>query len=98
MTGVDEQFALPTPPHFRVDWPALELNEVVVGALGELELGSIADSLATESPPVPRRHPVHPYALTNPIWVDTDGVDTDFDGSPFDALGEVPSWFRPTGG
>ena len=21
----------------------------------------------------PRTHPVHPYALTNPIWVDVDG-------------------------
>jgi len=83
------------PVFTSVDLPALELNEIVVGALGELELGSIADSLATESPPLPRRHPVHPYALTNPIWVDVDGIDQDLDGSPFDALGHVPEWFRP---
>lgn len=83
------------PVFTSVDLPALELNEIVVGALGELELGSIADSLASESPPLPRRHPVYPYAITNPIWVDVDGVDVDLDGSPFDALGHVPEWFRP---
>jgi len=30
--------------------------------------------------------PGHPYAFTNPIWVDTDGIDRDMDGNLFDAL------------
>ncbi|MDD5223270.1 MAG: hypothetical protein PHE84_04715 [bacterium] len=31
-------------------------------------------------------YPGHPFAFTNPIWVDADGVDRDGDGRLFDAL------------
>jgi hypothetical protein len=82
------------PVFTSVELPALELNEIVVGALGELELGAIADALATESAPLPRRHPVYPYAITNPIWLDVNG-DMDGDMQAFEPLGRVPAWFKP---
>ena len=78
-----------------VDVPPLQLNDVVVGALSELDLGSIGiGATVGDAAPYPKVHPVYPYALTNPIWIDVNG-DVDGDGEPFEALGSVPSWMRP---
>ena len=83
------------PLYTPVDIPPLELNDVVIGALSELELGSIGIGAAVgEAAPLPKTHPVYPYAITNPIWIDVDG-DTDGDGVNFEALGTVPDWMRP---
>ena len=82
------------PLYTPVDVPPLQLNDVVVGALSGLDLGSIGIGAAVGDPaPFPKVHPVYPYALTNPIWIDVDG-DADGDGSPFEALGTVPEWMR----
>lgn len=85
-----------SPMFTPVDVPPIQLNDVVVGALSGLDLGAIpVGDLVGPTPQFPRRFPVHPYALTNPIWVDVDG-DRDGDGSPFEPLGKVPGWFRGT--
>ena len=82
------------PLYTPVDVPPLQLNDVVVGALSGLDLGSIGVGAAVGDPaPFPKTHPVYPYALTNPIWIDVDG-DADGDGAPFEALGTVPGWMR----
>ena len=69
------------PLYQTVEVPPLQLNDVVIGALGELDLPAIVSSAVGEPPRFPKVHPVHPYAITNPIWVDFDGDGT----------------FRPTG-
>ena len=53
-------------------------------------LGGIAavSNLLSAAEPFPRVHPIHPYALTNPIWVDADG-----DGE-WQAPG-LPDWLEP---
>ena len=79
-----------SPVFTPVDIPKLQLNDIVVGALSEIDLGSLSSAVASEGPAIPTTFPVHPYAVTNPIWVDVDG----FEG--FHPLGEVPSWFRAT--
>ncbi len=84
-----------SPVFTPVDLPRLQLNDIVVGALSEIDLGTLSSAVASEGPAVPKTFPVHPYAITNPVFVDVDGVDGDLDGEPFDALGEVPLWFRP---
>ena len=84
--GEDDLAPVFTP----VDIPKLELNEIVVGALGELDLGALSGAVSAEAVAVPRTFPVFPYAMTNPIWVDADEM------AGFQALGSVPSWFRPT--
>jgi hypothetical protein len=73
------------PVFTPVEIPYIPLNEVVLDALQTVE------SVATLLPvaiPVPREYPIHPYGLTNPVWVDLDG-----DG--FDAPG-IPAWFHAT--
>ena len=89
--GPDDLSPLFTP----VAVPKLQLNDIVVGALGEIDLGALSSAVAGEGPAMPRTYPVMPYAITNPIWVDVNGGDMDLDSRPFDALGEVPAWFRP---
>ncbi len=89
--GPDDLSPLFTP----VAVPKLQLNDIVVGALGEIDLGSLSSAVASEGPAMPRTYPVMPYAITNPIWVDVNGGDLDLDSRPFDALGYVPEWFRP---
>ena len=48
----------------------LQLEDIVAGALSGL--GGAFDTLLGDGVPVPRTFPVHPYAVTNPIWVDAD--------------------------
>lgn len=64
-----------------VEVPSLELQDIVVEAVGAV----IEDtSLLGELVPIPTAHPIYPYALTNPIWIDLDG-------NGFDAPG-IPAW------
>lgn len=77
------------PLYQTVEVPPLQLNDVVIGALGELNLPTIVQSAVGEPARFPNVHPVHPYAVTNPIWVDFDG-----DGA-FRATGEPAEFLVP---
>ena len=57
-----------SPVFTPVEFPPIFLEDVVTGALAGIGL----DSILPEPVPVPRAFPVHPYALTNPIWVDSN--------------------------
>ncbi len=81
-SGGDDMAPVFTP----VEYPPIFLEDVVTGALAGIGL----DGILSEAVPVPRAFPIHPFALTNPIWVDADG-----DGS-FTPPG-LPSWLvEPT--
>ncbi len=76
--GEDSMEPMFTP----VELPEVEMQVIVAGAL------SGVDAVSALLPPpvdIPRTHPIHPFGLTNPIWVDLDG-----DG--FDAPG-LPDWW-----
>lgn len=73
------------PVFTPVEMPPIELDTVVTEALVGIE--AVA-SLISPADPIPQVHPVKPYALTNPIWVDLDG-----DG--FDAPGHPDWWVAP---
>ncbi|MCO4743579.1 MAG: CehA/McbA family metallohydrolase [Proteobacteria bacterium] len=62
-----------------VEIPYVPLEEVVTEALGGV---SAVSNLLTAAEPFPRVYPIHPYALTNPIWVDVDGDGWDAPGVP----------------
>jgi hypothetical protein len=70
-----------SPVFTPVEFPPIFLEDIVIGALQGIGL----DSFLPEAVPIPRAFPVHPYALTNPIWVDADN-----DGS-FTPPG-LPDW------
>lgn len=72
------------PVFTPVDIPSIQLQDIVVDALEGVPGVS---TLLDEAWPVPRAFPVHPYALTNPIWIDLAG-----DG--FDPPG-LPAWLEP---
>lgn len=72
-----------SPVFTPVDIPPIQLQDVVAEALAEVPG---VGTLLGEAWPIPRAFPIHPYALTNPVWVDRDG-----DG--FDAPG-LPTWLR----
>ncbi len=78
VTGDEELAPVFTP----VEIPYVELELVVTEALGGVPAVSF---LLSEATPIPRQFPVRPYAVTNPVWVETAG-----DG--FDAPG-VPGWW-----
>ena len=59
--------------------PYGELQSVVEKALADVEALAV---LMEPSVPIPRVFPIHPYALTNPIWVDVDGGGFDAPGHP----------------
>jgi hypothetical protein len=71
------------PVFTPVDYPRLQLQDIVLDALALTGLDAIADYL---DPPVPRPRtfPIYPLAITNPIRVDLSG-----DG--FDPPG-IPAW------
>ena len=79
-TGDGDMAPIFTP----VELPYIPLDQVVGEALGVV--GSVSTFLSP-AVPIPIEFPVHPFALTNPIWVDLDG-----DG--FDAPG-LPDWLEP---
>lgn len=83
-----------TPNVTPVDGPAVELTDALVLTLRQT-LGPLADLLPLDSlePRLERHHPIYPFAVTNPIFVDTDGVDRDGDGFLYDAPGFIPGWF-----
>jgi len=83
-----------TPHITPVDGPAVELTDALVLALREI-LGPLADLLPLDSlkPPLERQHPIYPFAVTNAIYVDTDGVDRTGDGYAYDGPGFIPGWF-----
>ncbi len=58
------------PVFTSVELPYLPLDEVVSSALGGIPLVGAA---LGEPIPFPKLYDVHPYAITNPIWVDVDG-------------------------
>ena len=58
------------PVFTPVEIPYLELQVIITEALGGLESVS---SLLSPTVPIPRVYPVHPYAVTNPVWVDLNG-------------------------
>ena len=72
------------PVFTPVEIPQVDLELVVLEALSGLQSVS---SFLDPAIPIPRTFPIHPYGLTNPIWVDQAG-----DG--FDAPG-LPDWLRP---
>jgi hypothetical protein len=77
-----------SPMFSPVDIMPIQLQDIVNGAIGEINLGPFdLSSFASSGAPIPRTFPVHPFALTNPIWVDKDG-----DG--FDPPG-LPDWLIP---
>lgn len=78
VTGDEELAPVFTP----VEIPYVELELIVTEALGGVDAVSF---LLSEATPIPRQFPVRPYAVTNPVWVETGG-----DG--FDAPG-IPGWF-----
>ena len=66
-----------------VEIPPIFLEDVVLGALA----GVVDENLLSPAVPIPRAYPIHPYAVTNPIWVDVDGDGT------FTPPG-LPAWLR----
>jgi hypothetical protein len=58
-----------SPVFTPVEFPPIFLEDVVTGALAGIGLSDFL----SEAVPVPRAFPIHPYALTNPIWVNADG-------------------------
>ena len=79
VSGDDDLAPVFTP----VEVPYVELQVVVEEALSEI--GAVADFLSPTIP-IPREYPVHPFALTNPVWVDVEG-------GGFDAPG-LPDWLQ----
>ncbi|MEO1271821.1 MAG: CehA/McbA family metallohydrolase, partial [Myxococcota bacterium] len=90
VSGDRSMFPVVTP----VEVPPVLLDDAIAalaGGTGDsgggLSLGSLfgGSSLGELEPGLTRV--ITAYALTNPIWVDTDGVDTDGDGDNFDPTG-----------
>jgi len=73
--GDDDLSPLFTP----VEIPPVQLQDVVLEAL--VVVPAVA-SFLSPAIPIPLTYPVYPYALTNPIWVDTDGGGFDPPGVP----------------
>jgi hypothetical protein len=83
--GDDDMSPVFTP----VDLMPIQLQDIVEGALGEIDIGFDLSGLVGGGAPVPRTFPIHPFAVTNPVFVDKAG-----DG--FDAPG-IPEWLvHPT--
>lgn len=58
------------PVFTEVEIPYIPLEEAVTEALGVIE---IVGSLLGEPTRFPKTYPIHPYAITNPVWVDLGG-------------------------
>ena len=58
------------PVFTPVDIAPVQLQDVVIDALAGVPG---IDNLLEPAWPIPRAYPLHPYALTNPIWIDRDG-------------------------
>ncbi|TNE86756.1 MAG: hypothetical protein EP330_20875 [Deltaproteobacteria bacterium] len=75
VTSDDDLAPLFTP----VEIPYVPLEEVVTEALSGVP--AVANLLSAAEP-FPRVYPIHPYAVTNPIWVDLDDDGWDAPGLP----------------
>ncbi|MCP4804000.1 MAG: PHP domain-containing protein [Proteobacteria bacterium] len=73
------------PMYTPVEYAPVELQDVVTEALSEVDA---VGALLSESPEYPRTYPVHPFALTNPIYIDLDGDGFDAPGVPEFMLNE----------
>ena len=67
-----------------VEIPPVALQDVVTEVLGDLGNDTISGILG-DLVPIPHTHPIYPFGLTNPIFIDADG-----DGE-FTAPG-LPDW------
>ncbi len=56
-----------------------QFQDIVVEALGSMPSLS---AFLSDAIPRPRSYPIHPYALTNPIWIDAEGDGWDPPGLP----------------
>jgi hypothetical protein len=68
--GLGDQHLL-GPSILNVPFGELQLPRVASLAL--TQLGPIAESFISPSPPIPDWFPIPPLAMTNPIYIDTDG-------------------------
>ncbi|HMV66678.1 MAG TPA: CehA/McbA family metallohydrolase [Myxococcota bacterium] len=67
----------------EVEIPPIPLDEAVTGALGGLEvLSSPAFAGLLVPTRYPKKYPVLPFAITNPVWVDVDGGGWTAPGRP----------------
>ena len=70
LTGEDDI----SPIFTTTERPSIQLQDVVADALGNAESASLSIlSGFLTSIPIPRSYPTLPFALSNPIWVDSDG-------------------------
>jgi hypothetical protein len=77
--GEDDLSPMFTP----VDIMPIQLQDIVNGAIGEIDIGPFdLSSFASGGAPIPRTFPVHPFAITNPVWIDKDGDGFDPPGTP----------------
>jgi len=70
--GLDPFESPMAPVYTSVPLPSLQFSDIILGALGNIQ---IASALFSEGPQVPRFGTIWPFSFTNPVWVDGDGVD-----------------------
>ena len=75
VTGSANMFPVVTPTEF----PPLDATVLITALSSGLDLSSLP--IASNLKPEPT-HPTTPYAITNPIWIDTDGDGWDPPGPP----------------
>ncbi len=73
-----------------VEYPNIQLQDVVLEALTSVEAAASIASALGEVVERPLTFPTYPYAITNPIWVDVDGGDWTPPG--------IPGWLVVPGG
>ena len=83
-----------TPYIQPVEGPAVEISDSAILGINQilddwLGIGAVIPS----SVYFERQHDIYPFAVTNAIYVDTDGIDQDGDGYAWDAPGYIPGWF-----
>jgi len=72
-----------SPVFTPVDIMPIQLQDIVEGALSEIDFGGFdLSGIVGDSVPVPRTFPIHPFAVTNPIFIDKDGDGFDPPGHP----------------
>ncbi|MCB1152477.1 PHP domain-containing protein [bacterium] len=74
--------------------PTIEITDSLV--LGVNQLIENWFGISNVIPPftaLQRNHDTYPYAMTNAIYVDYDGADSNGDGWVYDGPGFVPGWF-----
>ena len=69
-------------------------DSILLGVDNLLEQWIGVRNLIPLKPRVAVNHAIYPYGITNAIWVDLDGTDTDLDGYDYDGPGYVPGWFE----